>query len=187
MQVREEELFQEELDRIHRRGDRMFVRLMFFQYLFAIGLAVIVAPYTCAGVEKSLHPNTNAVLGLGFVFMIFPGLLGSFRSGETATRHVVASSQMQYSALFIHLTQGRIETHFYVFGSLAILALYRDSRVLITATLVVYVDHLARGYWYPQSVYGVLEATPWRSFEHAGWVLFEVAFLIRASGKASTR
>ena len=37
---------------------------------------------------------------------------------------------MLMSALLIHLTGGRIETHFHVFGSLAILAFYRDWRVL---------------------------------------------------------
>ena len=82
------------------------------------------------------------------------------------------------SALLIHLTGGRIETHFHVFGSLAILAFYRDWRVLISATVVVYADHLLRGAFWPQSVYGVLSAPIWRSLEHAGWVIFEVTFLI---------
>lgn len=184
MNARAEELFQEERNRILRRTDKMFARLMFAQYLFAVGLAVIVTPHTWAGEEKSVHPHLYAAIGLGFVFTIFPVGLGTFRTGETLTRHVIAASQMLMSALFIHLTQGRIETHFHVFGGLAILAFYRDTRVLITATLVVYVDHLARGFWYPQSVYGVLTSTPWRSFEHAGWVLFEVAFLIRGSARS---
>ena len=62
---------------------------------------------------------------------------------------------MLMSALLIHLTGGRIETHFHVFGSLAILAFYRDWRVLISASAVVTVDHLLRGFFWPQSVYGV--------------------------------
>ena len=49
-------------------------------------------------------------------------------------RHVIAIGQMLMSALLIHLTGGRIETHFHVFGSLAILAFYRDWRVLISAS-----------------------------------------------------
>src|SRR5437870_7142752 len=85
---------------------------------------------------------------------------------------------MLMSALLIHLTGGRIETHFHVFGSLAILAFYRDWKVLISASVVVYLDHLLRGFFWPQSVYGVLAATTWRSLEHAGWVVFEVTFLI---------
>src|SRR6185436_16347525 len=30
----------------------------------------------------------------------------------------------------------------------------------------------------PYSVYGVLTASPWRSIEHAGWVIFEDVFLV---------
>jgi signal transduction histidine kinase len=84
---------------------------------------------------------------------------------------------MLMSALLIHITGGRVETHFHVFGSLAILAFYRDWRILITASLVVYADHLIRGYYWPQSVYGVLNASAWRAVEHAWWVGFEVIFL----------
>src|SRR5581483_4421105 len=43
-----------------------------------------------------------------------------------------------------------------------------------------YLDHLVRGYYWPQSVYGVLNASPWRAIEHAWWVGFEVAFLLIA-------
>jgi len=67
-------------------------------------------------------------------------------------------------------TGGRIETHFHVFGSLALLAYYRDWKVLI------YGDgggggrpRPRRGIFYPQSVFGVLTASPWRWVEHAGW------------------
>ena len=58
------------------------------------------------------------------------------RPGETLTRHVVAVGQMLTGALLIHLTGGRIETHFHVFGSLAFLAFYLDWRVLVTASAV---------------------------------------------------
>ena len=52
---------------------------------------------------------------------------------------------MLMGALLIHLTGGRIETHFHVFGSLAFLAFYRDWRVLVPATIVVALDHMLRG------------------------------------------
>ena len=64
------------------------------------------------------------------------------------------------SGLLIHLTGGRIETHFHVFGSLAFLAFYRDWRVFIPATIVVAADHAVRGLYFPQSVFGVLTASP---------------------------
>jgi signal transduction histidine kinase len=87
---------------------------------------------------------------------------------------------MLMSALLIHLTGGRIETHFHVFGSLAFLAFYRDWRVLIPATIVVALDHLLRGIYWPQSVYGVLLASQWRWLEHSAWVVFEDVFLVIA-------
>jgi signal transduction histidine kinase len=85
---------------------------------------------------------------------------------------------MLYSALLIHLTGGRIETHFHVFGSLAFLAFYRDWRVFIPATAVVAVDHMLRAVFWPESVFGILVPSPWRAVEHSAWVLFEDVFLI---------
>ena len=87
---------------------------------------------------------------------------------------------MLMGALLIHLTGGRIETHFHVFGSLAFLAFYRDWRVLVPATVVVALDHMLRGLFWPQSVYGVLVASQWRWLEHAAWVIFEDVFLVVA-------
>src|SRR5205823_6026339 len=112
------------------------------------------------------------------IITILPVFMALKQAGKPMTRHTIAVGQMLMSALLIHLTGGRIETHFHVFGSLAILAFYRDWRVLISASVVVSVDHLLRGKLWPQSVYGVLSAPVWRSFEHAGWVVFEVTFLI---------
>src|SRR3954469_2481936 len=101
------------------------------------------------------------------------------QTGKALTRHAIAIGQMLDSSLLIHLTGGRIETHFHIFGSLAFLAFYRDRRVLMSATAVAYVDHFLRGVYWPQSVYGVLTASPWRAVEHAGWIIFEVIFLFR--------
>src|SRR5207302_2795185 len=109
-----------------------------------------------------------------------PILFALWRPGKTLTRHVIAVGQMLTSALLIHVTGGRIESHFHVFGSLAILAFYRDWRVLIPATIVVASDHFFRGVFYPESVYGVVAASKWRFLEHAWWVVFEDVFLITA-------
>src|SRR5579863_4858959 len=58
------------------------------------------------------------------------------------------------------------------------MAFYRDWRVFIPATVVVAADHMLRGIFWPQSVFGILVANPWRWLEHAGWVLFEDTFLL---------
>jgi PAS domain S-box-containing protein len=102
------------------------------------------------------------------------------RPASAVTRQTIGIGQMLMGALLIHLTGGRIETHFHVFGSLAFLAFYRDWRVLISASAVVAVDHFLRGAFWPQSVFGVLAPSQWRWVEHAGWVVFEDIFLIFA-------
>jgi serine/threonine protein kinase len=118
-----------------------------------------------------------AALVLGGIVALPPAALAWFRPGQARTRHTVAAAQMLMAALWIHLTRGRIETHFMIFGSLAFLAAYRDWTVLVTASAVVLVDHLVRGWVFPQSVFGAESAPLWRSFEHIGWVLFADVFL----------
>src|SRR6516225_1814372 len=170
-------LFQESINRIHRRTDRLFAGLMTFQWLAGIAAAFWITPFAWAGSLSQPHLHVWAAIVLGGIISGLPILFALTKPGEAITRHVIAAGQMLTSALLIHLTGGRIETHFHIFGSLAFLAFYRDWRVLITATLVVAVDHAIRGIYWPQSVFGVLAASPWRVFEHAGWVLFEDVFL----------
>jgi len=169
--------FEQALDALRRHHDRFFAGLLVTQWIATIGLALIVSPRTWAGTSSQIHLHVWAAVLLGGAISLFPAWLGFQQPGRIATRHLIAAGQMLMSALLIHLTGGRIETHFHVFGSLAFLAFYRDTRVLVTATVIVYLDHVIRGMFWPESVYGVLVSTPWRSVEHAFWVLFEVFFL----------
>ncbi len=175
--LRAETLRDEQL-RVRRvRIDRMFAVLLVVQYLAGIAGALWVSPFAWAGKERVLHMHVwVAILG-GAGIIILPILLAIFRPGTVLTRHVIAASQMLSSALLIHLTGGRIETHFHVFGSLAFLAFYLDWQVLITATIIVAADHFLRGIYWPESVFGVANAEWWRFLEHAGWVVFEDIFL----------
>ena len=97
---------------------------------------------------------------------------------QRLTRHIIAVAQMLLSALLIHLTGGRIESHFHIFGSLAILSAYRDPGVLLTASAVTLIDHIVRGLYWPLSVYGVESGASWRWAEHGGWIAFTDCFLI---------
>jgi hypothetical protein len=158
--------------------DRMFVLLLVVQWIVSIIAALVISPYAWEGKERVLHMHVwVAILG-GAGITILPVLLAFFRPGTRLTRHVLAASQMLSSALLIHLTGGRIETHFHVFGSLAFVAFYLDWQVIITATIVVAADHFLRGIYWPESVYGVSNPEWWRFLEHAGWVAFEDVFLI---------
>ena len=169
--------FSGDLDALRSYHDRFFSWLLLGQWIAAILLALVVSPRSWVGATSQTHLHVWAALFLGGAISLFPAWLGWRHSGRPETRHAIAAGQMLMSVLLIHLTGGRIETHFHVFGSLAFLAFYRDVRVLATATVIVCLDHLLRGIFWPQSVYGVLVSTPWRSVEHAFWVLFEVFFL----------
>lgn len=175
-----EKIFKEDQRTLAKHTDRLFVGLMIFQWVFGIMVAIFISPKTWAGEFSSVHIHVWVAVFLGGLIAVFPILLGILRPGEVYTRHIIATGQMLYSALLIHLMGGRIETHFHVFGSLAFLAFYRDWKVLIPATVVVAVDHFVRGVYWPESVFGVLTASPYRWMEHAAWVIFEDIFLVRS-------
>jgi signal transduction histidine kinase len=177
---RADELFAQHQHEIHIRTDRLFAILMVFQWIAGIAFALWVSPLAWDGAVSRTHVHVWAAIFLGGSICLFPALLGLFRAGEASTRYTIAVAQMLMGALLIHLTGGRIETHFHVFGSLAFLAFYRDWRVLVPATIVVALDHLLRGVFWPQSVYGVLVASQWRWLEHAAWVIFEDVCLVVA-------
>jgi signal transduction histidine kinase len=170
-------LFADSERQIFLRTDRLFVWLMVFQWVAGVAAALWISPRTWIGATSQMHVHVWAAIFLGGAISGFPIYLAWKRPGEAITRHTIAISQMLTSALLIHLTGGRIETHFHVFGSLAFLAFYRDWRVLLSATIVVAVDHLLRGVYLPQSVFGVLTPSSWRWLEHAAWVIFEDVFL----------
>lgn len=165
-------LYSQHLEGVWRWVDRLFARLMLGQWLFAIGLALFFSPYSWEGKERAVHLHVHVAVLLGGALSAFPIALVWLRPGTRLTRHVVAVSQLLWSALLIHLTGGRIETHFHVFGSLAFLAFYRDWPVLLSATAVVLVDHSLRGTYWPESVYGTLSPESWRLLEHLFWVAF---------------
>ena len=176
---RADALYGEHRTRIAVRTDQLFAVLMAIQWPAGIFVAYLVSPRTWSGSQSQLHLHVFAAIFLGGLVALMPIALVVSRPGRVLNRYVIAIAQMLTSSLLIHLTGGRIETHFHVFGSLAFLAVYRDWKVLIPAVAVVATDHLVRGVIWPYSVYGVLYATPWRTVEHAGWVLFESLFLVR--------
>ena len=175
-----ERLYVPSLQNLQHKTDRLFAGLMIFQWAFAIFAALYVTPRAWNGTQSEIHPHVWAALLLGGIITSMPVALIFLYPGAVVTRHVVAVSQMLMSALLIHLTGGRIETHFHVFGSLAFLAFYRDKKVLLSASIVVALDHLLRGLFWPESVFGVAVTSQWRWLEHVGWVVFEDIFLFMA-------
>jgi two-component system sensor histidine kinase/response regulator len=171
---------------IYRHTDALFAGLMLIQWALGVATALWLSPWTWKGNVASLHPHVWASVFLGGLFVSLPVFFAWRFPGRALTRHSFAVAQMLYGGLLIHLTGGRIETHFHIFGSLAFLAFYRDGWVLLTASLVVMLDHFLRGIFWPESIYGAIAAPLWRSFEHMAWVVFEDGFLIVAIRRSLT-
>ncbi len=173
-------LYETERLAIYKRTDQLFGWLMIVQWLAAIVVAATISPLAWAGRDSYIHPHVFFATIFGSLITLFPAYLAFRHNGEPLTRHTIAACQMLYSGLLVHLTGGRIETHFHIFGSLAFLSFYRDWRVIVTASGVTLFDHILRGVFIPQSIYGVVVASPWRTVEHVWWVVFEDIFLLKA-------
>ena len=108
------EHFQNHCQQVWQRTDRMFAGLMALQWLAGIAVALWITPLTWIGATSSIHLHVLAAIFLGGAIAAFPILLVFLRPGQPITRHVIAVAQMLASALLIHLTGGRIETHFQI-------------------------------------------------------------------------
>jgi len=175
---RTQELFRAQLSEVYSRGDRLFVRLFFAQWLFAIGLALKLSPFAWDGTTRSVHIHVYYAVLFGGALTIPTWFMVRAWPGATLTRHMIAVLQMMWSGLLIHLSGGRVETHFHIFGSLAFLAFYRDWKVLVPAGLVTVLDHFLRGMFWPESIFGLANVEWWRFLEHGFWVLFEDVVLV---------
>lgn len=171
-------IFKNRNRQIHAKTDRMFGFLLLFEWLLSVIFALVLSPLSWSGEISETHIHVYAAIFLGGALATGPIFFIFLRPGALINRMMVSISQLFFSILLIHLTGGRIETHFHIFGSLAFLAFYRDWRPVALATLITSLDHLLRGAYFPFSIYGVLSASPWRAIEHAAWVFFEDIILL---------
>lgn len=177
---RSQKIFTALQSKFYRETHYIFIILFVLQWVGAIITAYVVSPRAWSGLESSLHPHVFAAAFLGGLISLFPIFLIFFYPIHSLTRYIVAIAQILWSSILIHLTGGRIETHFHVFGSLAFLSFYRDWKVLAIPTLIVAADHYFRGIYWPQSVFGITTPEAWRWIEHGCWVVFENSFLVMA-------
>jgi len=171
------EIYDENMGRLRMRADDFLARLLVAHWVVLVLIARWLTPYTWIGGAYTTHLHVWLAVLLGGVITVPPCLLLLRDKGSLWVSHWLATSLGMTSALLIHLSGGRIETHFHVFAILAILSIYRDWRLLIGPTLVIALDHMVRGVYFPMSVFGTVEVSPWRWMEHAAWVVFEDVFL----------
>jgi methyl-accepting chemotaxis protein len=175
---RVEELFRERYDHVSKRTDKIFLALMIGQWLLAIALSLLISPTAWAGRTSTSSVHVLSAVVLGGVISGLPIYLNLKFSGTQITRYVNAAAQLMWSGLIVHLTGGRIESHFHIFGSLAVVGFYRDYRAVLVATVVTGADHVVRQFAWPESIYGLANPEWWRFLEHVVWVVFEDAFII---------
>ncbi|MCC7476520.1 MAG: hypothetical protein IT425_14100 [Pirellulales bacterium] len=174
---RTEEILARQHQAVSSRTDRAFAVLFVIQWVAAILFALPNSSSTWHVGRSHLDLPVWTAASIGLLLSAVPIAAVLANSGAASTRWIITVAQMLYSCLFIHLSGGRIESHFHIFASLAFLAFYRDWRLFIPATLVVAINLLAWGFYWPESVFGLAAFTPWRALEHLGWVLVEAGFL----------
>jgi len=170
--------FSDSLKRLRSKVDNLFFYVLLSQWTFCLFISVFLGSKSWNGPVPYLHPHIIVALLAGGAITIVPIYFIRQRPGTEFNMYLIGSCQMFFTILIIHLTGGRIESHFHVFGSLAFLTFYRSIKVIALATGITLTDHLLRGYLSPMDIYGTDSATIWRSLEHGGWVLFMDAFLI---------
>ncbi len=168
------------LHEVAMRTDKLFAVLMFAQAVGAVAVALLVTPQTWAGASASIHVHAWIAAAIGLSLSTLVYALTWSDPGRKSNAYVITIAQAIMSCLLIHLSGGRIETHFHIFGSLAFLSQYRRVGVLVLSTSLVTIDHVLRGSLWPQSAFGLMVVEPWRWVEHVVWVLFEDIVLVAA-------
>lgn len=153
--------------------DRFFVVLLGLHWL----AAMTIMPYA----YNTYKPGI-VIGGVAFAIALAAYVFGR---GKLYCRLTMGALLMMFSGLFIQQTLGRIETHFHVFGGLAILLVYRDWRVILSGVLTIALHHL--GFSYLQYQEQTLLGVPIIVFNygcdlgivmlHVYWVLFESLIL----------
>jgi len=97
------------------------------QWLAGLATAVWISP---RNLGRHFQRDTRARLG-GAVsrrgIISLPICLALIRPGAALTRHTIAVAQMLFGALLIHLSGGRIETHFHVFALAGVPGILRGT------------------------------------------------------------
>ncbi|MDN2664594.1 methyl-accepting chemotaxis protein [Psychromonas sp. 14N.309.X.WAT.B.A12] len=112
------------------RVNQVFSRILILLFIESIAMAFIYGTYL------------EAIL-IGLPAMLVPLWLCKSIPDAALTKHVSALAAMVFACLHIHQMNGLIEVHFEIFILMAILIIFSDWKVFISATLLVAVHHLS--------------------------------------------
>lgn len=153
---------------IYVAGDKLCLGVSAVGMLVALGLAA----YYDAWMAALLVGLPTLGISAAATFML---------PGERITRLIYGAVFMVWSALLIHEARGDIEWHFSIFALLAILVVFHDWAVIITAAGVIAVHHLLFNYLQAGGI-GVWIFDDRTGLDlvilHAAFVVFESAVLV---------
>jgi two-component system sensor histidine kinase/response regulator len=104
--VQADDLLARAEDRVYLWGDRMFVGLLAFQWLFGVVVAFFWTSQTWTGAASEVHPHFQAAVILGGFILLLPLWLVRTRPCSLQTRLTIAVAQMLSAALLIDITDG---------------------------------------------------------------------------------
>ncbi|WP_236621470.1 sensory transduction histidine kinase [Rhodopirellula sallentina] len=118
-----------------------------------------------------------SIAAIGSLLCIAPTLLAAQYAGRRIVRHAFAVAQVVWSGVIIYLCGGVAVSHLCIIISLLMLTLYRDYRVLLTASLLASADYVFRSMLFPHTLYGDRIVIEYQWLEHLNWLLITTGFL----------
>jgi len=110
--------------------NKIFSSVLVLLFVESIALAFVYGTFTEA-------------LIIGLPAMLIPLWLMRVSPDAALTKHASALSAMIYACLHIHQLNGLIEVHFEIFILMAVLIIFSDWKVFISAVLLIAVHHLS--------------------------------------------
>lgn len=124
----------ENFNAYHIQSDKVMIILLIIQWFIATFLT-------------SIHYNTYYYGFFGGAMIVLPVLaLFPYLKGEKYFRYFIAIGMMLFSVIYIQQYLGRIEMHFHIFITLAILTLYKDMMPIIIAAATTITHHIVFNY-----------------------------------------
>ena len=109
--------------------NKVFSSILVLLFLESIGMAFVYGTY----LEAFL---------IGLPAMAVPLWMVSTAPNATLTKHTSALAAMIFACLHIHQMNGLIEVHFEIFILMALLIIFKDWKVFVTAVALIAVHHL---------------------------------------------
>src|ERR1700758_1889911 len=91
--ARANELFEQHQQEVYRKTDQLLARLMFFQWLAGIAMALAISPRTWAGQSSQIHLHVWLAIFCGGAISVFPIWMTRAWPGAASTRYVIAGAQ----------------------------------------------------------------------------------------------